>query len=88
MKNLYNEEAVKEIAERIKKWEKETLPKSLSRYPERMEKFTTLSGIEVKGLYTPEDVQDHKYFDKLGLPGEYPFTRGIPQLCTGVDYGR
>jgi len=77
MKNLYNEEVIKEIAERIKKWEKETLPKSLSRYPERMEKFTTLSGIEVKGLYTPVDVRDHKYFDKLGLPGEYPFTRGI-----------
>lgn len=44
--------------------------------PERKPKFETLSGIEVKRVYTPDNgVQ--KYNDELGFPGEYPFTRGV-----------
>lgn len=74
---LYSREVINEIIDKLKEWESKTLPKSLSRYPERMDKFTTLSGIEVKRLYTPADIGDHGYFEKLGFPGEYPFTRGI-----------
>lgn len=44
---------------------------------ERKDKFTTISGIEVKRFYTPEDVADIDYERDLGDPGEYPFTRGI-----------
>jgi methylmalonyl-CoA mutase N-terminal domain/subunit len=36
----------------------------------------TLSGLPVEPLYLPEDQQD-AYAEKLGLPGEYPFTRGV-----------
>ncbi len=36
----------------------------------------TRSGIPVKAVYTPLDWNGN-YMDKLGLPGEYPFTRGI-----------
>jgi len=74
---LYSREVINEIIDKLKEWENKTLPRSLSRYPERMDKFTTLSGIEVKRLYTPADIGDHDYFEKLGFPGEYPFTRGI-----------
>jgi methylmalonyl-CoA mutase N-terminal domain/subunit len=35
------------------------------------------SGIEVKPIYTPEDVKDIDYKRDIGEPGEYPFTRGI-----------
>lgn len=38
-------------------------------------KFFTSSGIEVKELYLPQE--NFNYNEKLGLPGEYPFTRGI-----------
>ncbi len=40
--------------------------------------FDTLSGSEVQPLYTPFDTgaYDPEYADKLGFPGEYPFTRG------------
>ncbi len=74
---LFNPEALKEVEVQVKRWEEETLPKSLEKFKERMNRFTTLSGIEVKRLYTPLDISDIKYFEKLGLPGEYPFTRGI-----------
>ncbi len=41
---------------------------------ERKDRFTTLSEIEVKRLYIEEDLPDSS---SIGLPGEYPFTRGI-----------
>jgi len=38
------------------------------------------SGIEVNPLYTEEDVEKSGGYDMVGLPGEYPFTRGIHRL--------
>ncbi len=38
--------------------------------------FTTLSGESVDSLYTPADIPDLDYERDLGVPGEYPFTRG------------
>jgi len=74
---LFDEKALSEIEDRIRRWEKTTLVKSLERFKERMEEFTTLSDIKVKRVYTPTDISNMEYFEKLGLPGEYPFTRGI-----------
>src|SRR3712207_5943763 len=42
--------------------------------PERDAAFTTISGEPVKPLYTAEDLPDA---EGIGLPGEYPFTRGV-----------
>ncbi|PMP75862.1 MAG: methylmalonyl-CoA mutase [Aciduliprofundum sp.] len=69
-------EKEEKIRERIKEWEEGVLKKSLQSLPERG-KFSTLSGIEIKTLYTPIDIGEFNYFEKLGFPGEYPFTRGI-----------
>ncbi|MFX1496188.1 MAG: methylmalonyl-CoA mutase [Promethearchaeota archaeon] len=44
---------------------------------ERKEKFRNLSDIEIKRLYTPEDIKDLNYVLDLGEPGKYPFTRGV-----------
>jgi len=38
--------------------------------------FTTVSGQPVRALYTPLDARDDDYLEDVGLPGEYPFTRG------------
>jgi len=40
-------------------------------------KFTTVSGQEIKHLYTPEDIQDLDFATDIGWPGTYPYTRGI-----------
>ncbi len=40
-------------------------------------KFTSVSGEEIKLLYTPEDTAGMEYLRDLGFPGEYPFTRGV-----------
>ncbi len=77
MANLFDEKALKEIAEKYTEWEEKIVPEWLSRLPERQKEFTTLSGIRVKRLYTPLDLKDFDYLSKLGFPGDYPFTRGI-----------
>jgi methylmalonyl-CoA mutase N-terminal domain/subunit len=49
--------------------------------PERDALFTTLSGEDVKPLYTPEDLPDPA---SIGFPGEYPYTRGVyPSMYRG-----
>jgi methylmalonyl-CoA mutase, N-terminal domain len=40
-------------------------------------KFTSLSGEDVELVYTPEDVEHIDYDKEIGLPGEFPYTRGI-----------
>jgi methylmalonyl-CoA mutase, N-terminal domain len=51
---------------------------------ERPIRFESLSGIPIERLYTPESLGDWSYADKLGRPGEYPFTRGVyPTMYRG-----
>ncbi|HET8758737.1 MAG TPA: methylmalonyl-CoA mutase family protein [Solirubrobacteraceae bacterium] len=50
--------------------------------PERRAPFTTLSAEPVKPLYTPDDVG--AFDERIGFPGEYPFTRGVyPSMYRG-----
>ena len=39
-------------------------------------RYRTISGLEIKDLYTPLDVEGKDYLEEIGFPGEYPFTRG------------
>lgn len=58
--------------------------KTISKFPERKEIFTTGSGTEVNRLYTPLDTIDLDYENDLGYPGEYPYTRGVqPTMYRG-----
>jgi methylmalonyl-CoA mutase, N-terminal domain len=51
--------------------------------PEREVEFSTMSGVPIKPLYTPEDVAGD-YEEKIGYPGEYPYTRGVyPNMYRG-----
>ena len=51
---------------------------------ERKSVFESGSGIPLKGVYTPEDIRGNSHERDLGLPGEYPFTRGVyPTMYRG-----
>src|SRR3954454_5676895 len=39
--------------------------------------FTTLSGVQVDPVYGPVDESAYPDFDRIGWPGEFPFTRGL-----------
>lgn len=60
-----------------KDWEIQVLIPAAKRLPERQEKFQTTAGTVISPLYTPEDLIEFDYLEKLGYPGEYPFTRGV-----------
>jgi methylmalonyl-CoA mutase N-terminal domain/subunit len=64
------------LKESFERWQETTLRKSLERFKERKERFETSSGIEVPRVPLPVD-EDPDYEQKLGFPGEYPFTRGV-----------
>ena len=69
---------------RREKWEKETLEPTLKRFPERQPKFDLTSGMEIKPLYTPKDLEGADLEESPGYPGEYPFGRGIqPTMYRG-----
>ncbi|MBA4495029.1 methylmalonyl-CoA mutase [Paenactinomyces guangxiensis] len=68
--------------QRYKEWEKKT-DQLMEKSPERKERFETLSGIEVKRLYSQGKTLE-EIAEQVGLPGEYPYTRGIrPTMYRG-----
>ena len=66
-----------------RKTARDSWEKAYSQTPERDAEFSTMSGVPVKPLYTPEEVEGD-YDEKLGYPGEYPYTRGVyPNMYRG-----
>lgn len=77
---------LEKIRERMKEWSKEVLEPVLKKFPERKAKFLTEEGFEVRRVYTPLDTEGEgwDYLEKLGFPGDYPFTRGVyPTMYRG-----
>lgn len=65
-------------------WTQKTLDPSLNRFPQRQERFITSSEIEVAPLYGPEDIEGTDYSERVGYPGEFPYTRGAqPSMYRG-----
>ncbi len=66
------ERELEQLRARLRDWESD-----YEAIGEREAPFSTISGKEIRPLYTPLDLgADWSYDEKLGLPGEYPFTRG------------
>jgi len=74
---LTKTQGLKSLKEKKETWEKETKEKSLASFQERKSKFLTSSNISVERVYTPLEIKTLDYFQGLGFPGEYPYTRGV-----------
>lgn len=73
-----------ELEQARQAWEKECQPSGSGDRGERLSRFSTISDLEIKALYTPPDISDFDYLRHLGFPGQYPFTRGIqPSMYRG-----
>lgn len=70
---MFDKSKLAELKKAREKWEAGPLDEALKRASER-EMFSELPK---KRLYTPEDLKDFDFMEKLGFPGEYPYTRGI-----------
>ena len=72
----------------------ESLKAKLAEYEEKCKKaeakFPERVGLKHNKVYTPLDIEGFDYENDLGLPGEYPYTRGVqptaaasgPCVCT------
>jgi len=62
----------------------EAVARALAQAPERRDRFTTTSGIEIERVYTAAHLAGRDPDTDLGWPGLYPFTRGVqPTMYRG-----
>jgi methylmalonyl-CoA mutase N-terminal domain/subunit len=66
---------IKQLENQIKTWESKELAAFIKRQPEHKSEFLTYGGFPQKRVYTALDSQGTPIED-IGLPGQYPFTRG------------
>ena len=68
---------LREVIKARESWEKDCYQPSLSQSPERLPRFSTVSDLEIKRLYSPEDIARLNFLRDIGFPGQYPCTRGV-----------
>jgi len=68
-----SEDNLKRISDERKAWQAKVDQTRQTTHP----RFETVSGMPVDILYTPDDIARLDYLRDLGLPGEYPYTRGV-----------
>ena len=72
------------LIDALARWEDAVLKPALTRFPERKEQFETPSRIPMARVFLPEAGTEGDYLEKLGFPGDYPFTRGVqPTMYRG-----
>ena len=77
---IFDKKRFKEIKTKTAEWEEN----SYSCQKKLKKKYETLSGFDVKPLYTPDDLAGFDYLRDLGFPGEAPFIRGVhPTMYRG-----
>src|SRR5260221_892782 len=74
--SLFDKETLEQLKVERKHWEENAVEKSQQRMPERDNLITT-SSVPIKRIYTPQDNEQLDYSRDIGLPGEYPYTRGV-----------
>src|SRR5262245_55580175 len=80
---MFDPEAIAKIRKGLADWESSELQQFLDRQPESRDNCRTGSGLPTKRLYTAADVEGTQVED-VGLPGQYPFTRGpYPTMYRG-----
>ncbi len=79
----YDSEAVRKLAKIAAHWAAEDLKTSREKAPPRRDQFFTDSGIPIPDLLTAADRRSET-IEQLGLPGQFPFTRGVqPSMYRG-----
>jgi methylmalonyl-CoA mutase N-terminal domain/subunit len=74
--SVYKDEALETMAEARRRWEAEAA-RSAARVPFWKRDWTTVSGMEVPPLVTADEVAGIDVQREIGVPGEFPYTRGI-----------
>jgi methylmalonyl-CoA mutase N-terminal domain/subunit len=71
----FSDETQKKSRELTEKWQHD-VQETLKSNPDQKERFTTVSDLDIKRLYTPEDLTDMDFARDISVPGEFPYLRG------------
>ncbi|MBU2261334.1 MAG: methylmalonyl-CoA mutase family protein [Proteobacteria bacterium] len=71
----FSKETLNQSAGLTAKWEDE-VRRSVTAIPDQKARWSTVSDLEIKRLYTPEDIAQMDFARDIGVPGEFPFIRG------------
>jgi methylmalonyl-CoA mutase, N-terminal domain len=71
----FSPETLNQSAELTAKWEDE-VRRAGERYADAKARWSTVSDLEIRRLYTPEDIRGTDFARDIGAPGEFPFLRG------------
>jgi methylmalonyl-CoA mutase N-terminal domain/subunit len=83
---MFTDKTLREVQEGRKRWEKEA-GKGGRQKAKKGKRFSTVSDLEIKEIYTPEDIKDLDYSKDIGYPGMFPFTRGCqPTMYRGREW--
>ena len=83
---MFTEKSLREAEEGRKGWEKE-VAKTRRQKGGKEKRFSTVSDLEIKAIYTPEDIKDLDFAGDIGYPGMFPFTRGCqPTMYRGKEW--
>jgi len=77
---MFDDKTLNEVRQGMLKWQ-ETAGES-SQECQVNQRHSTISGMEIKPVYTPEDIKDTDFSSRIGYPGRYPFIRG----CQATGY--
>jgi methylmalonyl-CoA mutase N-terminal domain/subunit len=80
---MFTEKTLREVEEGQKEWEKEA-EKVTKQKGGKEKRFSTISDLQIKAVYTPKDIKDLDFSRDIGYPGIFPFTRGCqPTMYRG-----
>jgi methylmalonyl-CoA mutase N-terminal domain/subunit len=83
---MFTDETLREAQEGRKNWEKE-VGNAGKQKAKKSRRFSTVSDLEIKPIYTPADIKDLDFSKDIGYPGIFPFTRGCqPTMYRGREW--
>ncbi|PKN80374.1 MAG: methylmalonyl-CoA mutase, partial [Deltaproteobacteria bacterium HGW-Deltaproteobacteria-1] len=71
----FSDETQKTSHQLNEKWQNE-VKETIKKNPDQKDRFSTVSDLDIKRLYTPEDIKDMNFARDIGTPGEFPYLRG------------
>ncbi|MBI2851490.1 MAG: methylmalonyl-CoA mutase family protein [Chloroflexi bacterium] len=72
---MFAERVLEQVRKGMKRWLDEV--KKSTGNPQTRARFSTVSDLEIKPVYTPDDIKNLDFERDIGFPGSYPFTRGV-----------
>jgi len=83
---MFTEKTLRQVRNGKERWQEELI-QATAQKPERKAKFSTISNLEIKRIYTPEDIKGLDFEHDIGYPGIFPFTRGCqPTMYRGREW--